>query len=56
MKRIKSILNHYLKSRWVKKYQKSIDKILPNFPQLYITKNVVVNESCTELEVNVNQL
>jgi len=56
MKRIKLILNHYLKSWWVKKYQKSIDKILPNFPQLYITKNVVVNESCTELEVNVNQL
>jgi len=56
MKRVKSILNHYLKSRWVKRYQNSIDKILPNFPQLYINKNAVVNGGCTELEVNINQL
>lgn len=56
MKKIKLVLNNYLSSYWEKKYQKSIDKIVPNFPQLYQSGNTIVNDNSTELEVNINQL
>lgn len=56
MSKIKHILSNYLKSYWEKIYQKSIDKILPNFPKLYQSKNTIVNDYSTELEVSINQL
>ncbi len=56
MKRIKTFLKNYIISYWNKKYQKSIDKILPNFLKLYQSKNTVVNNNSSELEVNINQL
>ncbi|MCJ7800828.1 MAG: hypothetical protein MUP82_00555 [Candidatus Marinimicrobia bacterium] len=56
MKRLKSLINNYLKSRREKRYQKSIDKTITNFPQLYQSKNIIVNDASTELEVNINQL
>lgn len=56
MSKIKHLLNNYSKSCWVKRYQKSIDKILPNFLKLYQSGNTVVNDNCTELEVNINQI
>ncbi len=56
MKRIKTFLINYIISDWNKKYQKSIDKILPNFLKLYQSKNTVINNNSSELEVNINQL
>ena len=56
MSKIKHILSNYLISYWGKKYQKSIDKILPNFPKLYQSRDTIVNDNSTELEVNINQL
>jgi cephalosporin hydroxylase len=56
LSKIKHLLNNYFKSHWSKKYQKSIDKILPIFLKLYQSKNTVVNDNSTELEVNINQL
>ena len=56
MSKLKHILNNYLKSYWGKKYQKTIDKTLPNFPKLYLSSETVVNDNSTELEVNINQL
>lgn len=56
MSKIKHILNIYLKSYWGKRYQRSIDKTITNFPKLYQSRNPVVNDSSKELEVNINQL
>ncbi len=56
MKRIRSLLNYYLASSWDKRFQKSIDKIIPNFSQLNQSRDTIVNDNSTELEVNINQL
>jgi len=56
MKTLKSLINNYLKSCRKKKYQKSIDKTITNFPILYQSRDTIVNDNCTELEVNINQL
>ena len=42
MQKIKQILKHYLSPNWDKWYQKSIDKIVLNFPKLYHAKNPIV--------------
>ena len=56
MQKIKQILKQYLSPNWDKWYQKSIDKIVLNFPKLYHAKNPIVNDDSTELEVNINEL
>lgn len=56
MKKIKLLINYYLLTYWRNQYKKSVYKILPNFSKLYQARNTVVNDTCTELEVNINQL
>ncbi|MEE8341397.1 MAG: CmcI family methyltransferase [Candidatus Neomarinimicrobiota bacterium] len=56
MKRIRPLFNYYLTFPWDKIFQKSIDKIIPNFSQLYQSRDTIVNDKSTELEVNLNQL
>lgn len=56
MIRMKQLINHYLTPHMMKRYQKSIDNILPNFPELYQSVDTVINDKSTELEVNINQL
>ncbi|NHZ85961.1 MAG: hypothetical protein GWP19_08780 [Planctomycetia bacterium] len=53
---IKSLLKHYLTPNWGKRYQHIIDKTFPGFQQLYNSKDPIVNDASTELEVNINQL
>lgn len=56
MRAIKSVLKHYLTPNWGKRYQHIIDKTFPSFQQLYLSKDPIVNDTSTELEVNINQL
>ena len=56
MSKIRYILNNYLMSRRSKRYRRSVDKTITNFPQLYQSGITIINNNSTELEVNINQL
>ena len=56
MNRIKQLVAKFMQSLWENRYQRSIDKTIPSFPKLYQSRNPVVNDANTELEVNINQL
>jgi len=56
LSRIRQILNHYLIPKREKQYQKSIEETIANFPKLYQSRETIINDSSTELEVNINQL
>ncbi len=56
MKKLVHFVNRFVMLRWIRKYSTSVNKILPNFIQLYHSKDVIVNLKCTELEVNTNRL
>lgn len=53
---INALKNRIFKNCLNRIYYKSLENIIPNFPQLYNKSDTVKNEGCTELEVNTNKL
>lgn len=56
IKKIKVLIKYYLKIYHGKRFQKSVDIIIPQLSKGYKSSNPVVNKNCSELEVKINHL